>query len=190
MARIFDKKAEIDLIRSMYIEGEELNFHDADLVKRFYSLFEIIDEPEDVGYPSATDAYPSKPRITIRGLSSALINIRSLSHEFEKWLEQSDAKGAPILLSVIEWMSENLANHLVSEPSECLVPTPNCTPSPDSLFVCLFIHSHHIVNHVKRQNILRWAKELNLCGGLMPGWPGIIVAEGTKIDKAVFIKDL
>lgn len=52
----------------------------------------------------------------------------------------------------------------------------------------LWIYSHHLKSRTKRQDIIKWAKELELSGFSRPGKPGIICVEGRQTMTSEFWK--
>ncbi|KAJ7990072.1 hypothetical protein DPEC_G00296500 [Dallia pectoralis] len=96
--------------------------------------------------------------------------------------------GEVCVLSAVEWVKDNAHMYLMddstSSPTTCLIRNQSVS-SPQSKakeqFSRLWIYCHHIYNKTKRKNILEWSKELDLSGFSMPGKPGVICVEGSRL---------
>ena len=81
--------------------------------------------------------------------------------------------GTLCVVSVIEWVQDNLPSLCVQESNIPADPEPKLDQ-----FSRLWIQSHHIYSKTKMKNITDWAKELNLSGFFLAGKPGFICVEG------------
>ncbi|GAA5908076.1 uncharacterized protein JCM6883_004109 [Sporobolomyces salmoneus] len=92
-----------------------------------------------------------------------------------------------LFTSIKEW--------LVSNPLEP-TPTSNANqeerrPAPPSsgpiALKCTLIWSHHLLATSKRKDIVAWSTELSLAGISKPGYPGVIVIEGSRENVDEFV---
>ena len=102
-------------------------------------------------------------------------NHQKLNEDLQEFLLSTE-KNEMCLLSVIEWIQENLVNY---QDKDNLSQSANIAKvENDTVFTRLWIYSHHIFSKFKRRDIIDWAQELKLTGFSLPGKPGVICVEG------------
>ncbi|VDK38047.1 unnamed protein product [Taenia asiatica] len=208
---LHEKKAEIDLIRSIFT-SDELVFSDPSLIEELDLLtsqnLPIEDKDIDLTLKIAFPELP--PSIVLRvKQSESVVNEKALNAAFHEWLDEVSDTAEPIICSAADWLRSALdedhwdaylgrdAFKVTKSPSplqpqvksatsvDCSPTTSSKTLSkkaPQEAEVCYWIFSHHIRNPKKRKVIVDWARESNLTGCCLPGKPGTVVIEGPE-DK-------
>ncbi|CAL8087076.1 unnamed protein product [Calicophoron daubneyi] len=195
------RKAEIDLLMSMFTVGNELIFDEQEIFNKNVKLVDRMCEDDQYsisfriklqnqaelavqlppGYPSGDPNKPISPVITIRLLPSVSAtghNSRELSTRFSEWLKEAVSSGDPVVCSAIDWLQQELSVDPQTPTTSVDSASYPVEPEQENKTVCLWILSHHIRSPVKRRLIQEWANELQLTGCSMPGKPGLVVVEG------------
>lgn len=98
-------------------------------------------------------------------------------------------KSTVYIYPIIVWIQENIDELLNTTISQSTTQKPSDPMvEPVEEMQRLWIYSHHLKSMVKRQDILKLAKEYQLSGFSKPGKPGIICVEGTKENTNEFWK--
>lgn len=120
--------------------------------------------------------YPSVvPVVYARAPNMSRENYKRLNDDLQNFILNLE-RGELCILSVIEWIQENLDKYEM----ESELHKSNSVPQKeeDSILTRLWIYCHHIFSKFKRKDIIDWANELHLTGFSMPGKPGVICIEG------------
>lgn len=118
------------------------------------------------------------PVVFTRAPNMTRNNHSKLNEDLQEFILQLE-RGEICIYSVIEWLKENLGQYETENSDEHKVgKTTNSEKEVDTMFVRLWIYSHHIYSKFKRRDILDWAAELKLTGFSLPGKPGVICVEG------------
>ena len=104
---------------------------------------------------------------------------RKFSEELSNYISGlHEAESECSMLSIIEWIKENIAKFLNFENAPNTTFSKIDQKNKKVTFTRYFIYSHHIYSVDKRRQIVDWAKDLELSGFSTPGKPGIIIVEG------------
>jgi len=129
--------------------------------------------------------------VTIRSVKATLNKaaehiVKEKMTEFMRTIDQSEV----YVYQLIVWLQENIEYLMQLQVNpEPKVSDNNHLASKSSVeFERLWIYSHHLKSKTKRQDIVKWAKELDLSGFSLPGRPGIICVEGLQTDTSQFWK--
>lgn len=87
-------------------------------------------------------------------------------------------RGDTCLYTIVSWIQDN-ANIVDDQQSVNTITSVNDSKSTEN-FARYWIYSHHIYNKRKRDDIVSYAKDLNLNGFCLPGKPGIVCIEGEE----------
>ncbi|KAL5011849.1 hypothetical protein ScPMuIL_010400 [Solemya velum] len=126
--------------------------------------------------------YPvTAPVVFVRSSQLCRENHHKMNEDMNAFMQGLE-KGEMYMLSVIQWLQDNLEQYLTAEKTVDKVEDKNM----DTTLNRIWIYSHHLFSKIKRKDILDWADELNITGFSMPGKPGIICAEGFSTDVDEF----
>lgn len=141
--------------------------------------------------------YPTleEPGVTVRLKGHSPHRAQSENHvkrELCEYIAGDDIdKSTVYIYPIIVWLQENI-DRLIESPTEFeskASPSSDASSAePTEEMQRLWIYSHHLKSAVKRQDILKLAKDLELSGFSKPGKPGIICIEGTKDNTNEFWK--
>ncbi|XP_053681414.1 RWD domain-containing protein 2A [Anopheles nili] len=136
--------------------------------------------------------YPSLelPRIVIRSAEIAREQERLLTVKIEQYIEEEILeRDEPYVYQVICWIQDHIVEMLQStaEKKELSTSCKHTTiEHKPIIFERLWIYSHHLKSKMKRQTIVKTARELKLTGFSRPGKPAIICVEGHQADTQEF----
>ncbi len=111
---------------------------------------------------------------------------RNFSEELTNHIKTSHTFDCSVL-SIIEWVKENINRFLNDSDKGSPSPPPQ---KREAKFSRIFVYFHHIYSVKKRSNIVNWARELSLNGFCMPGKPGCICIEGDHDNTQEYISRL
>lgn len=97
-------------------------------------------------------------------------------------------KSTVYIYPIMVWLQENI-DDIINSTTTTTTKQSN-DKSPVIEMQRLWIYLHHLKSSIKRQEILKLAKELHLTGFSKPGKPGIICAEGDKENTDEFWKSI
>ncbi|GAA5851902.1 hypothetical protein JCM5353_005879 [Sporobolomyces roseus] len=138
-----------------------------------------------------------RPIFTLHAATLEREDQARLAAEIEKENEENerDVPTLPVFTlftSFKDWIASNpvRSTEVVTE-AEPVAPSP---PKPGPITLkCTLLWSHHLLATSKRKDIVSWSTELRLFGISKPGYPGVIVIEGSQenVDEFVYrIKQL
>lgn len=151
--------------------------------------------------------YPLKEKanITIRSTLFNQFKELQIKNNLYEFINKTVDNTEIYIYEVITWIQDNLNNFLLlssdksassvssqqnvtkcMEKNELVINLNNITNNNE--FERIWIYSHHIKSKMKRQEILKTAKNLELTGFSRPGKPGIICLEGLKTNTQEFWK--
>lgn len=98
-------------------------------------------------------------------------------------------KSTVYIYPIVVWLQEHIDRLIESTAGDSKINAPSeAMGASTEEMQRLWIYSHHLKSTVKRQDILKLAKDLALSGFAKPGKPGIICVEGTKANTNEFWK--
>eukprot|EP00116_Pleurobrachia_bachei_P008312 sb/3468574/ len=92
----------------------------------------------------------------------------------------TDSLGEGSLLTIVSAVTDYI-DSISSDSCEETV-TPDVTVSLNRLWY----YAHHIYSKEKRSNMVKWSRELDLTGFILPGKPGVICIEGSVANCREF----
>uniref|UniRef100_A0A915CJK7 RWD domain-containing protein n=1 Tax=Parascaris univalens TaxID=6257 RepID=A0A915CJK7_PARUN len=125
--------------------------------------------------------YPlySKPHVLVRCNES---NSTTLNQQLRAFVDSAPL-GEPLIMSVVQWLQDNLRNFVIDRESRIISSTQS---GDEEKFARYWIYTHHLRSSVKRRNIEAVAKMLQLNGFSCPGKPSVIIVEGHLNDCQQF----
>lgn len=138
--------------------------------------------------------YPAieQPYLTVRTTLNAP-NKQHIENEIKRQLydyinSNEVDKTTVYVYPIVVWLQDNI-DQLISSTTSAQKPAEDeINTDPAVEMERLWIYSHHLKSTTKRQDIIKLAKELDLCGFSKPGKPGIICVEGSKENTQEFWK--
>jgi acylphosphatase len=133
--------------------------------------------------------YPSheQPMFIIRTDSLSKQQEKAIKSAMEKFIESEVDKSEPYIYQVISWLQDNI-NELVQMPIEKSDVKEVEEEKTSGELKRIWLWSHHIYSKIKRQNIMKLAKDHDLYGFMWPGKPGVICFEGTSESVEEVVK--
>ncbi|GAA5965467.1 hypothetical protein JCM3765_003292 [Sporobolomyces pararoseus] len=134
-----------------------------------------------------------RPTFTLRAATLEREDQAKLAAEVEREKKENeeDVGTLPVFTlftSIKEWLASNplIANGPKEEKED--ERRPIAPPGTGSIALkCTLIWSHHLLATSKRKDIVAWSTELKLFGISKPGYPGVIVIEGSKENVDEFV---
>lgn len=134
-----------------------------------------------------TQYYPSyeQPRLIIRTDSLTKQQEKAIKIAIENYIETEVDKDEAYMFQIISWLQDNI-DELVQIP---IAKLENGDKEEEIELKRIWLWSHHIYSKIKRQDIMKLAKDYDLNGFMWPGKPGVICFEGTSsnVDDVVKI---
>lgn len=132
--------------------------------------------------------YPSheQPMLMIRTDSFTRQQEKLVKEAIEQYIETEIDKTEPYMFQVITWLQDNfegLIKRALKDVSEKTIETKD-----EKKMQRIWLWSHHIYSKIKRQDIMKLAKDYNLSGFMWPGKPGVICIEGGYDDVEEVVK--
>lgn len=138
--------------------------------------------------------YPTEeePIITVRTKFHAT-NQNQIENEIKRKIDEYCAsddidKSTVYIYPIVVWLQENI-DDIINSATTTTKQSNNELPNVIEM-QRLWIYLHHLKSSIKRQEILKLAKELHLTGFSKPGKPGIICVEGYKENTDEFWKSI
>lgn len=124
----------------------------------------------------------SQPEILVR-CSKESIN-KKFSEDLNNHIQEIQNSECSVL-SIIDWIKDNLFKYLTSNKKQC----GNIEKDKNTVefFTRAWIYFHHIYSTEKRQSLVKWAKEFELTGFVLPGKPGVMCIEGNDVNIQDFM---
>lgn len=139
-------------------------------------------------YPQIETANIITIRSSVTMSSKAQVDneIKQKIQEFIHTLDKSEV----YVYQVIVWVQENCEDLFSAHSRGIGSMSTDKKPEVNAVVEMerLWIYSHHLKSKTKRQDIVQWAKDLDLSGFSRPGKPGIICVEGIKAQTQEFWK--
>lgn len=133
-----------------------------------------------------------RPAFTLHAATLEREDQAKLAAEVERERKENDQdiETLPVFTlftSIKSWLASNpLVTTVSTEAKEEERRTIPPTTGPIAL-KCTLIWSHHLLATSKRKDIVAWSTELKLFGISKPGYPGVIVIEGSKENVDEFV---
>lgn len=183
---------EINLLKSMYPDKNELVFYDPTALQEIEKFLEsetdyapryldfIINLRIDniklemcINLPSY---YPDvQPNIQIRSNQLNRQEESTLNQNFNVYMTTCFAREVCIYTGIL-WLQDNIDNYC--KPDACFLANHIREEQEPLMCARFWIYSHHIYSKEKKEMIVKTAKEYNLNGFCCSGKPGIICIEG------------
>uniref|UniRef100_A0A182LYA1 RWD domain-containing protein n=1 Tax=Anopheles culicifacies TaxID=139723 RepID=A0A182LYA1_9DIPT len=131
------------------------------------------------------------PRIVIRSSVIPRDQERMLTAKIEQYIEEEVVeREEPYVFQVVGWIQDNFTELLQTtgeKKEQQTAPSKRSGAANEPIvFERLWIYSHHLKSKMKRQTIIKTARDLHLSGFSRPGKPAIICVEGQKRDTQEF----
>ncbi|KAJ0179333.1 hypothetical protein K1T71_005045 [Dendrolimus kikuchii] len=189
--------SEYELLQSMYPNQGEIILPDKNILKDIYNFINKKSEciPSHLDFTlnlfidklklelciNLPTEYPEEePDIYLRCNQLNRQQESELNSKLTGYIKQIYIKGELCLYTIISWIPENIEDiKTEAVPITCEAPTEkDKSVVREEKFQRIWVYSHHIYNKKKREDIVKKAKELHICGFSLPGKPGVICVEG------------
>lgn len=133
-----------------------------------------------------------RPSFTLHAATLERDDQARLAAEVEREKEENERDIATLpvftlFTSIKEWIGNNPLKSTITPPEKG-DRRPSSLPSTGPIKLkCTLIWSHHLLATSKRKDIVSWSSELNLYGISKPGYPGVIVIEGSEENVDEFV---
>ncbi|XP_064537787.1 RWD domain-containing protein 2B [Drosophila montana] len=188
---------ELELLSSIYCAAGELQLLDAGVVADFNEFLQTESQTplrSNLEYIIRL-SLPAKECVDVRIelphlyplLELARISVHTtlldkikeqhLKLEIANYLVDQREAEEPYIYQLLSWLQDQIET-LILRPASELEREPAEEQPRTAQLERLWIYSHHIKSSMKRQELIRQARQLELSGFSRPGKPGIICIEG------------
>ncbi|KAM7342378.1 RWD domain-containing protein 2A [Cochliomyia hominivorax] len=204
---------EVDMLSSIYCSPGEMNIFDPGVISDFNeflqnptneNLTQVLKSHLDYNIKLELQTVQGKSKLDVRielphlypTLENAIVIVHTpllsknkeayFKQEIENFINTMD-KSETYIFQVLSWLQEEIEVVIKKDASEFEANEVHDEIKAEKAdFERLWIYSHHIKSKIKRQEIVRQSKNLDLSGFCRPGKPGIICVEGLKESTQEF----
>lgn len=210
---------EVDMLSSIYCSPGEMHIFDPGVISDFNEFVKTTDSNPKTALKAHLDYIITitvlhgtrQEKLDVRielphlypALENAIVSIHStllskakenyFKNEIEQFISTME-RNETYIYQIISWIQDQIENLLKRDASEFADNvTIESSTAPVEVtfdFERLWIYSHHLKSKTKRQEIVRYSRDLDLTGFSRPGKPGIICVEGLQANTQNFWKTI